>query len=369
MLRFALTSGRAWPPSLLLAATAYASGLGLASAEPSLPIASAKLEVEADPACTTRGDLVTRVRARSPRVGFVDAGGGLAIRVKMTTAPSGAVAADITLESPGSKASLRHVLARSCTEAADAVALIIAVTLDPTSADPRTNPSSPKGNGTASGGTGSKNETAVPVAAATPVVPKSGAHDSNPESPAGSESDAQAPSRSRLTFRAQLAAEAFVGVAPGIMPGVALFGVVGVERPSPWAPAFVLGIRHVWRNAIEEPGGNASFTLDAATLDVCPMRFRLSVFEARPCGSALFGLLSARGSDTFNPGAETARPFWVVGGSALVSADLVWLLAVSARLSVGANLVRDSFEFDPTTFHTVPAVSAAGSVGIGLRWR
>src|SRR6187431_668793 len=134
MLRFALTSVRARPTFLLLAATVHASGLGIAAAEPRVPIASAKLELDAEPGCTTRVDLITRVRARSPRVGFVDDGSGLSIRVRISPAPSSRVAAEVTFANPGMKSSLRHVLARSCTEAADAVALIIAVTLDPTSA-------------------------------------------------------------------------------------------------------------------------------------------------------------------------------------------------------------------------------------------
>ena len=371
MLRFALTSVRARPASLLLAATVHASRLGIAAAEPSVPIASAKLEVEAEPGCTTRADLSTRVRARSPRVGFVDDGSGLSIRVRISPAPSSRIAAEVALANRGMKSSLRHVLARTCTEAADAVALIIAVTLDPTSADQRSNPGATSESATTSQQTtpSTRRETTAAVAASRTSVPKPGSNNPNAASAAGSELDAKAASRSRPTFGAQLAAEAFVGVAPGVMPGVALFAMAGVDRPSPWSPAFVLGVRHAFRSNVPEPGGNASFTLDAATLDICPIRFRLSVLEVRPCGSALFGRMSASGTDTLNPASESARPFGVIGGAALATADLAWLLEISARLAMGANLVRDSFEFDPATFHTVPAVSAAGSIGIGLRWR
>jgi len=300
-------------------------------------------------------------------VGFVDDGSGLAIRVRISTTPN-AVAADVTLANPGSQPSLRHVLARSCTEAADAVALIIAVTLDPTSADQRSKAGATKEDATAAvGGTSTRSETATPVLSSPSSKANTDSKNPNDQSSVGSGLDAT-PSP-RPGFGVQLAAEAFVGVAPGVMPGVALFATASIERASVWSPAFGLGLRHAVRSNVEEPGGNASFTLDAASLDICPARFRLGVLEARPCGTALFGRMSARGTDTANPGPESARPFGVLGGAAVVRADLSWLLEVSARLAVGANLVRDSFEFAPATFHTVTPISAAGSLGIGLHWR
>lgn len=369
MLPFALIKARARLASLL-AATAYAARLGIAAANPSQPTASATIEVNADLACTTRADLITRVRARSPRVRFVDEGDGLAIRVQISTSPSGELAAEVTLASNGTKPSVRHVVARSCTEAADAVALIIAVTLDPTSSDARPNSSTTKeGASRPADAKSSANPNATKAdtrlgPAQTPTSPGPVA-----ELPLTNAGSTGAGSRRRGTFGAQLAAEAFVGVAPGVMPSVALFAIAGFDRPSLWSPAFVLGVRHAWRTDIEEQGGSASFTLDAASLDVCPVRFRYGVIEARPCGTALFGRLSARGTDTFNPAAESARPFWVVGGAAVVTADLAGPVTMSARLAVGANLVRDSFEFRPATFHQVPPVSGAASLGLGLRWR
>jgi hypothetical protein len=131
MLPSTQTGARARFVSLLLAATAYAVNPSVAAAEPSVSVASAELEVVADSHCTTRADLIERVRIRSPRVRFVDNGSALAIRVRFSRIQSGALAGDITLASPSAKPALRHVLAGSCTEAADAVALIIAVSAAP----------------------------------------------------------------------------------------------------------------------------------------------------------------------------------------------------------------------------------------------
>lgn len=376
MLSLALIKTKARPISLLLATLAFVAELRSAAAEPSVAIASANLQVDADPNCTSPADVIARVRARSPRVRFVADGSGLSIRVQVSIAASGTVMADVTLASSETKPSLRHVHARTCTEAADAVALIIAVTLDPSTMDNPTNGST----STAGGAPGaaavrsdsSDNEHASRSAVtASPPKPhaKPPAPGSTDETQRVNAANGSTGSGSRVTFGAQLAAESLVGIAPGVMPGVAVFAIASLESPSLWSPALVLGGHHAWRTDVQEPGGMASFTLDAATLDVCPLRLRLGPLDARPCVSALFGRSAARATDTFDPAAESVRPFGVVGAAAVMTAHLGWLLEASGRLAVGANLVRDSFEFSPAIFHTVPPISAAASLGIGLRWR
>jgi len=368
MLPLALTRMTARRLSLLIAAVGYGAGLRHAAAEPSLAIASTNLEVEADPTCTTRAALIERVRARLPRVRLVDDGSGLSIRAKISTAPSGVVTGDVTLVSPGTKPSVRHVPARSCAEAVDAVALIIAVTLDPSSATKSLNASTDEAGTPAAAGGSAIDSTAgdgTSTSKSTPSAPTAEAPRATdipvPASPGAAE-------RTRVTFGVQIATEALVGVAPGVMPGVSLFTIAGLDRPSAWAPALAFGLHHDWRTAVVEEGGTASFALDLLGLDVCPLRFRVSVIEARPCGSLLVGRFTARGTDTLNAADESARPFWAVGGAALLTADLVWRLQAFSRFTIAANLVRDSFEFNPATFHTVPPLSASASVGVGLHW-
>lgn len=370
MLPPVLTATRTQFASLLLAATVYAAAIGIAAAAPEIPIASAQLEVDANPGCTTRADVVARVRARSPRVRFIDNGGALAIRAQFSTTQSGAVAGDITLASPGAKSSVRHVVARSCSEAADAVALIIAVTLDPTSVEQHERAATTEATPAASSA-GNATESANEDTTSAQTPSTLAQNRPLPASPAAGPPGANeaARSRGRGTYGAELAAQSFLGPAPGVMPGVALYATAAIDRPAIWSPAVTLGVSHAWRTGIEERGGTASFTLDATSFDACPVRFRLGSIHARPCGSVLIGRLSARGTDTHNPASERARPFWVVGGAAILTADLTWPLEVSARFAVGANLLRDSFEFAPVVFHTVPAITASASLGLGVRWR
>ena len=111
-----------------------------------------------------------------------------------------------------------------------------------------------------------------------------------------------------------LAGQTVFGAAPSVMPGLALYAMAALERDGPWAPALFLGATHVWRSDLVESGGAASFTLDAASLDACPLRLRLSSLAVRPCASALFGRLASQGSNTGReqPG-SAARPFGAAG--------------------------------------------------------
>jgi hypothetical protein len=368
MLSLVLIRARARRTSLSLAAALYAVEFMALAAEPGAPVAPASLELQAEPSCATRADLAARVKARSPRVQFVEDGSGLAIRVEISTPAANVVDGEVRLASSGTKPSLRRVRARSCSEAADAIALIIAVTLDPTAGISGTKGTSTADSTTAPAAQSDRSSASSARVSESAISPKADATTAGAEASAVEEGPASSRSLAHPTFGVQVAAEATVGVAPGVMPSVAFFAAGGLERPSLWSPAVVLGVRHGWRT-VDEQGGRASFFLDALTLDACPVRFRLGIFEARPCGSLLAGRMSAGATDTTNPAAESHRPFWVVGGAGIISAQLPAMIEVSGRLAFGANLVRDSFEFYPATFYTVPAFSGAASVGVGVRFR
>lgn len=331
--------------SLLFVALSGGAGIPAAAAESVVP--SARLRVDAKPTCTTRTDVIARVRARSPRVRFDEQNGEIGIRAEFSVTQSGAVDGRVVLAGAGAQPSLRRVLAGSCSEAADAIALIIAVTLDPTAAQHGENGAAPE----------SVTAVASPPPSEPPLPPL---HGDNSDVPGA---------RGRHTFGLQLAGQSIFGPAPEVMPGVALYAMVAVDRPASWSPAVLLGATHAWRSGIGAEGGTAAFKLSAASFDACPFRLQWGPVEARPCASVLIGRLAAVGSETSNPASEVRRPFWVAGGAVVASTDFLGMLEISARLAIGANLVRDSFEFTPFVFHQVPAMTTAASVGLGLRWR
>jgi hypothetical protein len=364
MLPVTLIAIRARLARLALVAVMSAGALPSAVAEESRTRSGlAALEVEASSACTTRAELIARVRARAPAASFVDVGAAVAISVRFSAARAGAIVAEVTFTSGGAKPSARRVEAGTCREATDAVALIIAMTLSPPG-----NRGDGSGDSPASAGAASDQSTSS--SPESPTATRKPASPAERVEPAREAIDPTSPPTANVgSFGVQLAAQAFVGPAPQVMPGVAVYALAGLERRAPWSPAILLGASRAWQRGTQEEGGKASFTLDSMTFDACPVRLRLAGIETRPCGSLLVGRFSARGTDTINQAPESRRPFWVVGGAVVASKDLFWLLEASARVAVGANLVRDSFEFTPSVFHTVPAITVAASAGVGVRWR
>ena len=90
-----------------------------------------------------------------------------------------------------------------------------------------------------------------------------------------------------------------------------------------------------------------------------------SWFAARPCAAALFGRLSASGTNT-EQADSAARPFATAGVALTASAGTT--VEVSARVGVGVTLLRDSYEFGGATFHRASLITTAASLGVGLHW-
>ena len=138
-----------------------------------------------------------------------------------------------------------------------------------------------------------------------------------------------------------------------------------LRRTAADAPALFVGATHAWRDDLTETGGNASFTLDAATVDACPLRVSAAWFVARPCAAALVGRLSASGTNT-QQADSAARPFATAGVALTASAGTT--VEISARVGVGVTLLRDSYEFGGATFHRASMITTAASLGVGLHW-
>jgi hypothetical protein len=343
----------------------FAAQLAGTPAEPEVRPA-AHLHVESSPSCASRGDLIARVLSRAPHVRFVEDDAALYVRVKVDATQPSAVVSEVTLARGGEQPSTRRVVAASCTEASDAIAVIIAIAIA----------KSASGLDSGEGGsTAAPADTAGRTDAARRVNPAgasaAGQTPARKDSAAVPDGFATTPSSglgSRPRFALQLAGQSFVAPAPGVMLGVGAYAMAGLDTASTWSPALVLGAARAWRTGVEARGGTASFTLDAVMLDVCALRFAFASVETRLCASVLGGRLSAEGSNTLNAPGVVARPFWVVGGSALFTRGVGAHFEVSARLAVGVNLVRDEFEFAPVVFHEVPAVTIAPSVGFGARF-
>jgi hypothetical protein len=354
---------------IVLAPFVLANQLGVTPAEPEVRPA-ARLDVQSSPSCASRGDLIARVLSRAPNVRFVVDDEALYVRVNVDATPTNAVVGEVTLSRSGAQPSTRRILAASCTEASDAIAVIIAIALGKSSR------SNEDPAGTEGGSTGARDGT------------KGGPDPSLPANPAGANATGRPPRAreggaanpdgfattsspslgSRPLFALQVAGQAFVGPAPGVMIGVGVHAMAGIDAASIWSPALILGAARAWRSGVEARGGTASFILDTAMLDACALRFAFASVETRLCGWALGGRLTAEGTNTFNASGPVARPFWTVGGSAVFTRTIAAPFELSARLAAGVNLVQDEFKFEPIVFHEVPAITLAASIGFGVRF-
>ena len=349
------------------------AGVGIPDTSAQAPIARARLELRAPSACPGSADLIARVMARSPRIQFVEDSGAVGVRATFTVARG--VSAELVLVESGVARTQRRLVTRTCAEAADAVALIIAVALDPvwvqehaTAADSasdtagspdRTSAVSTASQGTSRSGVAEKPSAKEPERSSPPPqipIPVPTAADST------STSEPRAQPRAGV----YLAGQTLWGPAPAVMPGVAVVAVAALDRDALWSPAIALGMLHAWRSDLAEPGGRASFSLDAATIDACALRVRASIVEVRACAAALLGRLSASGSDTNNP-ATIPKFFAAAGPAGILTVELGSKVELFARIGTGVTLWRDSFEFATTVFHTASRFTTSANVGVGLR--
>ncbi len=317
--------------------------------------------MDALPACSTRDELIARVAARSSRIRFVGDGAGIPVlTARIEVAPRGVVVADLKVLEPDGRRFQRRIEAPSCAAATDALALVVAITLDPSAA-----------TGDATGATGTDARSGVTDATPAPPAEPSPAASLAPPPPVGPETElvreTPATAAEGYRFTAAILAEAVAGPAPEVVPGPAIEIQAAFDRASILSPALALTFAHLWSDALNEDGGTAGFTLDLVGLDACPVRLGLSRLEARVCAAGQVGRLAAQGSNTYDP-RSVSRPFATAGGTVRFAILLPWRIEVRARFGVGATLWRDAFEFTPEVFHRVASVTLVGDVGIGVRF-
>src|SRR5262245_25903120 len=211
---------------------------------------AARLELEAQPGCSTRDELIARVTARSTRIRFVNDGVDVPnLTARIEVGFRGVVAQLVVVEPDGRKFQ-RRIEAPSCAAATDALALVIAITLDP----------SANTGDVAPGGTADAAHAAAPPAEAPPRAQEAAPAAAPPPPSAAPAADIQtvaadgAPAGG-FRFTAAVGAEAVAGPAPVAMPGPAVEILAGYDRASILSPALALTFAHLWSDPLSEGGG------------------------------------------------------------------------------------------------------------------
>jgi hypothetical protein len=309
---------------------------------------AARLELEAQPGCSTRDELIARVTARSTRIRFVNDEAGVPSLTARIEVGFRAVVAQLDVVEPDGRKFSRRLEAPSCAAATDALALVVAITLDPSAATSE----------------GAKPPETSPASSTSSPPPEATARDTRTEPKPESAPPATASTRG---FAVGILAGAVSGPAPTLMVGVGLEAQASLDRASILSPAVVLALAHLWSGDSREADGVADFSMDLLTLDLCPVRLAASWLEARACAAGSLGRLVAQGSNTYDP-MSSSRPFATAGATARLALPLGSRVALRARFGAGAALWRDAFEFIPNVFHRVASVTLVGDVGVGVQF-
>lgn len=289
------------------------------------------LEYRGGVACPSEREVLAEVQRRAPNAERVT-DGALELRVRLSVQSEGVRQHGVIDIEGREGATHRELEAAECAEVVRALALIVALALDPdaaTSVQPPATVAAPK-----------------PLAAA----------ESHTESPLASRG-------SEFWWGAGTGVGWTAGVAPKPALSQTLFVELGQGRSTGFSPNARLGGVHAHGSA-SAPAGSADFELWALRVASCPYRV-VAALAFSGCVSFDWGRLQGRGSHTL--AARSSAATWS-GPGAFVDAALQALPWMRVQLELGAMmpLARDRFYFGPDeTVHHIP--SLAGYGGLNLR--
>lgn len=284
------------------------------------------LDYQAGASCPDQAELLAEIRRRIPNAERA-LGGSPELHARLKVATSGGRQLG-SIDVDGLEGfTHREVEAAECAEVVRALALILAIALDPDSESP----------------------TDVTVGPTKPsqVVP-----------------NRIGPALSGPGLR--WAAGASVGFSGGVAPGAVLSEALFVELRRGLDPGWSAHVRlegvHA-HGAATADAGTANFDLLALRVASCPYRVGVNL-AVSGCASFDWGRLQGSGSHTRAAHSESAT--WV-GPGAFVAAELSVLPRLRLQLELGGlvPLVRDSFYFGPTeTVHRIPDLAGFGALNL-----
>jgi len=342
-------------------AKARAAGVIAAALVVCLPASARAAEVEepivlhysAPASCPTEAEFVSLVRAQTSRWTRVaeDSPSSRTMRVVLSTRPDGANG-KLVVASPKGGVSEREIAGPNCTALSRALALMVAVAIDPLA--------------------GEGGQTNGSPADRMPVDPP-------PAEPSFASPDARSISKGvppgrrwpRISLEAR--AEATSAVVRGALVGMGvsmkleLPPDVGPDWVRAWQPSIGLGIRQSFSKELALRGGSAEFSWTAGHLRLCPFRITLEqVFAISPCAEVNVGRLNAAARGFAE--ARAVSTFWYdVGASFWTSVNLSSRVFLGSTLLVTAPVTRQPFALaSGTIVSDAPVVGVLGGIGLGV---
>jgi hypothetical protein len=157
------------------------------------------------------------------------------------------------------------------------------------------------------------------------------------------------------------------GVAARPMQGPRAFIEIGRRPPARWFPSLRLSWLRAGSGSMEQAGvGAASFWLDAARIDGCPLRWSNQVASVEPCLGIEAGMLRADSTGLQGPRTQTLG--WAaVSGLARGALRYQERLTLHADFGIGLPLTRYRYHFSwHEPLYTGAQVGFRGGVGVGV---
>jgi hypothetical protein len=324
----------------------------VASAEP----APGDVEYIAPDGCPAAEVFRAQVAARTPV--FREHAAEHAVRVEIVSEPGGVLGrASLVLAGHAAERELR---AARCDEVVEALALVVAILIDP-NADTRPLAVASVPPAAAEPAVAVPVAPSVPAPAAPPVERHSPSDEEDPPEP----SRPAGPSY-RFIAGAHLAAEG--AVAPELTLGPRAFFGADLRGDWPWPSSLRLSGARLLSRRLRDGSGSVKLALDVARAEACFVRLQEGRLAVEPCAGFSAGVLRV---DSDHPlVGRDHRLFWADAG-ALVrgSVTVVDRLVAEAELGADVPLVqyRYGFQGRPALFKTARVGMHLG-VGLGVRF-
>jgi len=260
-------------------------------------------------------------------------------------------------DSDGAEA-VRTVVGDHCGEVGSALALAVAIAVDPTLALGPPPAEGPPPGGSPMDSPFANRESRIanaPPPRPPPAAPRPAPRPAAPTTP--------------RRFRAALAVEGALatGVAPGALWGAGLAATW--TAPLAFEPSLRASVTYLTGAREPVDAAEARFARWTTGLEGCALRVRLGSVSLFPCAKLEVGALRAEGQKIARATSEV-RPWVAIGPAARVR----WRMPgqrffVEAGAGAMVPLTRDRFFFQPNiTIHRAAGLGAEASLGVGLEW-
>jgi len=275
------------------------------------------------------------------------------IRVRLADDPAGATGS-LAVRRANGASSEREVAGPNCTTVAEALAIMVAVAIDPRAGAP------------------SGEHQREPEDDASRIAP--------PPTPSAPVPRPVVPSKEapQSTWRPLATIDARGEVTSAVVRGPLLAVAVSMKLELPetvgphWLrtlrPSIGLGIRQSLPKEHVLRGGSVEFLWSTGHLRVCPFRLALgTTAEVTPCVEGNVGRLGATAEGYAH--AQSTSSLWLdLGGSVSAAVNLSRRIFLSSTVLVAAPLTRDEFVLaSGASVSTVPSLGVLGGVGVGVR--